>query len=335
MPADLASLIDLPGAGARLMAPVLKLLLPLGSTFSILSLSCALLIAAAHLVIRRRARGRRTSPRLLLRALFPRKVWLSKSTRADLIFFVLNAWVTGLMIGAALLTSGVVAKAVGGWLGEALGAAPLPHAPWPLVAVVGTVLGFLAYELGYWFDHWLSHKVPFLWAFHKTHHTAEVLTPLTNFRVHPMETLKFANILALATGSVGGLLAWTFGPAWHPPLVLGQNALFMLFILTVLHLQHSHAWITFGPWGRWLMSPAHHQIHHSADPAHFGKNLGSVLAVWDRLFGTLHMPGERPRNLAFGAVATDPHSLTGGFAIPFVEAFTGEPAPDPVAIPAE
>ena len=331
----LGSWIDLAGAGQRLVAPLLKVLLPLGSTFSLLSLACALLIGGAHIVLGRRARGRRTSLRLLVRALFPRKVWLTASSRLDLVFMVFNVWVAGLLLGAALLSGKAIGHGVSGWLGQVLGPAPLAATPWPLVAASGTVLGFLAYELGYWVDHWLSHKVPFLWAFHKTHHTAEVLTPLTVYRVHPVESLKFANILALATGGVGGVLAWAFGEAWREPQVFGQNALFLVFILTVLHLQHSHAWMTFTPFGRWLLSPAHHQIHHSADPAHFGKNLGSCLAVWDRLFGTLHVPGERPRDLAFGAAAVDPHSLTGGFATPFVEALKGERIPEAVPLPAE
>ncbi len=46
------------------------------------------------------------------------------------------------------------------------------------------------------------------------------------------------------------------------------------------------------------------------------------------MFGTLHIPGERPRDLMFGAVAADPHSLTGGLATPFVEAFRSPTAPE-------
>ena len=49
-----------------------------------------------------------------------------------------------------------------------------------------TVTLFLAYELGYWLNHYVPHRVPFLWEFHKVHHSATVLTPLTNFRVHPV-----------------------------------------------------------------------------------------------------------------------------------------------------
>jgi sterol desaturase/sphingolipid hydroxylase (fatty acid hydroxylase superfamily) len=48
---------------------------------------------------------------------------------------------------------------------------PLP-AHWPAWAVLGlaTVLQLLAYELAYWFAHYLFHKVPALWEFHKVHH---------------------------------------------------------------------------------------------------------------------------------------------------------------------
>src|SRR5438094_778580 len=50
---------------------------------------------------------------------------------------------------------------------------------------------FLALEFAYWFDHYLSHKVPLLWEFHRVHHSAEVLTPFTNSRVHPIDSLFF------------------------------------------------------------------------------------------------------------------------------------------------
>ena len=59
-----------------------------------------------------------------------------------------------------------------------------------------TIVVFLAFELGYWFHHYLSHRIPFMWEFHKVHHTAEVLTPVTIFRVHPLDTVVYYNILA-------------------------------------------------------------------------------------------------------------------------------------------
>ncbi len=68
-----------------------------------------------------------------------------------------------------------------------------------------------------------------------------------------------------------------------------------------MHLQHSHIWISCpGLAGRIFMSPAHHQIHHSADPIHFNRNFGSCLSVWDWVFGTLHQPAPRREAQSFG-----------------------------------
>jgi hypothetical protein len=39
-----------------------------------------------------------------------------------------------------------------------------------------------------------------------------------------------------------------------------------------------------------LRQPAHHHVHHSANPKHFNKNFGSCLALWDWMFGTLYVP---------------------------------------------
>jgi len=59
------------------------------------------------------------------------------------------------------------------------------------------------------------------------------------------------------------------------------------------NLRHSPVWLSCGPAaGRWLISPAHHQLHHSCEPRHLGCNRGFELAVWDRLYGTLYVPPE-------------------------------------------
>ena len=104
---------------------------------------------------------------------------------------------------------------------------------------------FLAYELGYWFNHWLSHKVPLLWEFHKVHHTAEVLTPLTNFRVHPVYAFVFANILAFSTAVASGLGHYLFGDTAYQYALADTNIILVLFIHAYVHLQHSHVWISF------------------------------------------------------------------------------------------
>ena len=62
------------------------------------------------------------------------------------------------------------------------------------------------------------------------------------------------------------------------------------------------------------MSPAHHQIHHSNDFTHFNRNMGSVLAVWDWMFGTLEVPSNDNPRLSYG-VKDDEQDAHSAFAI--------------------
>ena len=71
------------------------------------------------------------------------------------------------------------------------------------------------------------------------------------------------------------------------------------------------------------MSPAHHQLHHSADPVHFNCNMGASLALWDWLMGSLRMPPVEPPRLAYGASGHthDPHGVMGLVVDPALKAF--------------
>jgi sterol desaturase/sphingolipid hydroxylase (fatty acid hydroxylase superfamily) len=184
-----------------------------------------------------------------------------------------------------------------------------------------TVALFLAYELGYWVDHYLKHKIPALWEFHRVHHTAEHLSPLTNFRVHPVDSILFLNSLALFIGATHGAMTWMLGAPTQAVLLSGTNVLTLAFLFLLVHLQHSHIWIaTRGVLGRLIQSPAHHQLHHSTNPAHFNANFGGSLALFDWLFGTLLIPAAEPQRLTFGVDAQGerPHSMEGVVLTPFV-----------------
>jgi sterol desaturase/sphingolipid hydroxylase (fatty acid hydroxylase superfamily) len=186
-----------------------------------------------------------------------------------------------------------------------------------------TFMLFVAFELGYWMNHYLSHKIPVLWAFHKVHHCAESLSPLTDFRVHPIYTVIFYNIVAVTMGLMEGMGRYLLGDEVAEFSIGGMNVLLLATGILLVHLQHSHFWISFsGRLGLFISSPAHHQIHHSADPAHYDRNFGGSLAIWDHLFGTLHLPSKKREKLRFGMPALDynPHSLRAGFLIPFREA---------------
>ncbi len=261
----------------------------------------ALLCSFCYYVRRRRTRGRSVSVRAFARWLFAWRIIRNPSSLVDMRLWILNGLALGSGYGFLAVGSVACRNAVVATMTSALG----PHQPtlWPAWTVLSTATLFelLAYELAYWFGHYLFHRIPALWEFHKVHHSAEVMTTFTELRQHPVEILAFINLIAIATGTVFGLMTYAFGPGAQPFTLLNSNILLMMFLVTYGHLRHSHMWIAFtGLAGKILQSPAHHQIHHSDDPAHWNKNLGFALALWDWAFGTLYIPQSTRETIRFG-----------------------------------
>lgn len=319
-------------------AVVLSHLLSPAPVLSLSSLYAALVFSAGWVLWRHRRRARPIRARLLVRALFPRK-FFSTSSLTDAKLFVLNTFVFGLMAGWIVVSSTAIAGFVHGALASALGGSHEPAIGELASRMLVTLVLFLAYELGYWTDHTLSHRIPFLWEFHKTHHSAEVLTPLTIARMHPVDAVVYQNIQGLVLGIAAGAVTWAVGRPPDPFEIGGSN----LFIVSIGHLwghlQHSHIWLPFrGIAGRVLASPAHHQLHHSTNPAHFNKNMGNFLSLWDWLFGTLLIPDQRQPKLNFGVEPKSPrtHTLHEELAAPLGHAvlhLMPKPQPSPANAP--
>ena len=295
------------------LRPVATTFLKPSSNCSIWSLGVALVLALGWLALRRKLRGRRLRMRMLLRVLFPRRVLFHRSTIADLAYCVLSLMFLGALIGWAVASTSWIGDGVAAFLASRFGERASPAPAWALGAA-RTIVLFLAYDLGFFVDHTLKHRIPALWELHKTHHSAEVLTPLVNFRVHPLNSLILANILSLFIGVAGGAATWLFGRQTTSLLLFDGNVLMVLYIYLTAQLQHTQVWIPFtGAWGRVFMSPAHHQLHHSAEPAHFNCNMGASLALWDWLAGSLRLPPARSPRLKYGATGFDhdPHGPIG------------------------
>ena len=227
------------------------------STFSLWQLGSAYGIAFAFPVLRQRRRRGRLRLFGVARAMFaPRRLLLNRSTAADAGYFLVNTLALGGLIGWAILSGAWISRAALGALIAWFGArAPLPSAG-VATRIIVTVVLFLAYEFGYWLDHYLKHKVPALWELHKPHHTAEALTPLTVFRVHPLDSLFFANMTAIVVGLASALSAYVFGEKTQAFVFDGANVLLVGFMYAYVHLQHSEFWIPIrGPLGRILDEP--------------------------------------------------------------------------------
>ena len=295
-----------------------------GSIFSIYSLATSFAVGFGALTYIHWRRRSRVTMRVIARAILSkRKLWLRPSSGADLQLFIVSVIFMPAIVGGLVVSGATVATAVHAMLTGLFGPVT-PVASYTLsMKIFSTVVLFLAYEMGYWLDHYLKHRVPVLWEFHKLHHTADVLTPLTNFRNHPIDNIVFGYMLAFSIGGAAGILEWLFNQRAETFVVDGKNILFIVFLWTIGHLQHSQFWIPFrGVWGYLVLSPAHHQIHHSSDPAHYNRNLGSVLAIWDWAAGTLEIPTTKNPRLSFGAdgAGPSPHSTAGIFLTPIVMA---------------
>ncbi|MFV0296294.1 MAG: sterol desaturase family protein [Hyphomicrobiaceae bacterium] len=271
------------------------------STLSVGSLLAALAIATLWLCRRHIRFGRDMRLKALRRLLFPRRWLLARSASLDVRLMLMNTFVFGTLLASAMISHSVVSGGTRTLLVNAFGTPEPAPVPAILATVLLTIALFLAYELAFWIIHYLSHTVPFLWQLHKVHHSAEVLTPLTVARVHPIEGLLFFNTIALFLGVTDGSVRWSLGQSPEIFTIGNANALVVICTYLIAHLQHTHVWIAFtGPLGRLFISPAHHQIHHSTNPIHFDKNMGGTLAIWDWMFGTLHIPEKKRERLTFG-----------------------------------
>lgn len=280
------------------------------------------------------ARGNAAGPptwREFLRRHFGRVLWWHPSARVDYRYYVVNAIVFPLLVGPFLFAESTFAGLLDRAFAPILGPAGAGTAPGAIAARLAyTVFFFMAYDFGRFAAHSLLHDVRFLWEFHKVHHSAEVLTPLTTFRAHPVDLAVMAWVPAVTTGVV----TWAFHRFVDPGIgvytFLGLHAIMWVFNL-IGNMRHWNVWISYGATlNRWLISPAHHQLHHSAESRHWGCNRGFELAIWDRLYGTLCVPSNEPETFRMGlGDETDGRwrSIARLYLWPFVNAFRRKPVP--------
>ncbi|MBY4677838.1 sterol desaturase family protein [Marinobacterium arenosum] len=252
-------------------------------------------------------------------------IWWSSSARADYQILLLNRLLM-MLISPLLLSQVVLATLIYQQLHGLIGNPPLPGSLLPdwSVMTAFTLFFFLLDDFARYFLHMLMHRWPWLWAFHKVHHSARTMTPLTVLRTHPVEGVLFALRSVLVQAISIGLFLFFFGSQVDLITVLGVNVLVFTFNVTGANLRHSHVAIGYWkPLERILISPAQHQIHHSVEPRHYDKNFGAVLAVWDWLGGSLHL-SERDTPLCFGLAANvveGEQSLKQLYLAPFTESY--------------
>ncbi|MGQ9365286.1 sterol desaturase family protein [Azospirillum sp. ST 5-10] len=152
-----------------------------------------------------------------------------------------------------------------------LPALALPRAAERLLALV-----LLDYTLYWW--HVGTHRLPFLWAFHRVHHADRDLDASTALRFH------FAEMALSVPYRAAQVLLIGVRPA---DLALWQRLTLAEILFHHSNLRLPPAWE--GRVGRLLVTPRMHGIHHSRRPAEMDSNWSSGLTVWDWLHGTLRL----------------------------------------------
>ncbi|MBT5158582.1 MAG: sterol desaturase family protein [Alphaproteobacteria bacterium] len=135
-----------------------------------------------------------------LKVYFSRAVWWHPSARADYLYYLINGAFFPVIFAPLLAVSAIVSSATVDMFNAPSGSG---EAHWIIVTAFSLAV-FVAYDFGRYIGHWVQHKNAVLWEFHKVHHSAEVLTPLTSFRLHPVDLLLMSAVPGFFTGLVGG-----------------------------------------------------------------------------------------------------------------------------------
>lgn len=160
---------------------------------------------------------------------------------------------------------------------------------------------FILSDLCFYIAHRIVHAVPGLWRFHAVHHSSEQLDWLASFRVHPVDQIFNATLIAL------------------PGIALGfsHETLVLYAVLYRWHalLLHSNIRIDLGPINKVIATPHFHHWHHADQTEAHDRNFGGQIILWDRLFQTAYVPRTLPQRYGIGDSL--PGDYIGQLAAPF------------------
>ncbi len=134
------------------------------------------------------------------------------------------------------------------------------------------LVAFIAIDFaGYW-NHRLSHKVNFFWNQHLIHHSSEEFNLACALRQSISNLIGYFPFLLLPAALLG-----------VPNKVIAILAPIHLFAQFWYHTQHigKLGWLEYV-----IITPSQHRVHHAINAEYIDKNLGQILSIWDRLFGT-------------------------------------------------
>lgn len=132
---------------------------------------------------------------------------------------------------------------------------------------------YIVIDLGFWFTHFVMHKVRWFWTGHVTHHSSDRY----NYSVALRQNLTVV--------FNGALLIW-----WIPAALCGfpKEEVLLLIEINLLYqfLLHTEKPSLLDKVGFIMNTPSHHRVHHGSNTEQIDKNFGGTFIIWDRIFGT-------------------------------------------------
>ena len=135
----------------------------------------------------------------------------------------------------------------------------------------------LGWDFLYYWNHRASHESRWLWAVHVVHHSSEHYNLSTALRQPVAEGITLSvpyGLLALA--------------GVRPRLIEQARAVNLIYQFWI----HTEAIRRLGWFERVFNTPSHHRVHHGSNRQYLDRNHGSILIIWDRLFGTFEEEDE-------------------------------------------
>ncbi len=140
-----------------------------------------------------------------------------------------------------------------------------------------TALAIVGWDFLYYWNHRFNHESRWLWALHVVHHSSERYNLSTALRQPVAE--------GLTMNVPYGLLALV---GIRPAVIENARALNLIYQFWI----HTEAVRSIGWLENVLNTPSHHRVHHGTNRQYLDRNHGSILIVWDRLFGTFEREDE-------------------------------------------
>lgn len=145
------------------------------------------------------------------------------------------------------------------------------------ISAAGWVYGFVIYEMSYWVQHWLAHKVRLLWCLHSPHHAPHSMNMFVGFNHSFLETIFY---MPFMLGFVPALLG-------VDPVVIAVMTFIDVVWGNFLHISDNVVTRRLGPLEKFMQTPSYHRVHHAQNVRYMDTNYNSITLFGDWLMGTL------------------------------------------------